>query len=338
MNYPNTIGFPSDGESIEEIADRISQSSTAEVKPRLTSGLERDGDQRTYSAADFLEKEPRSPALEPSTGGGSSAGPRPYQHSARISSAHDQIRDAHRRPEWNALGTPEIVAEAWEIVLEKIAAAKDAMATIPVVMRKAEADRAAALADAKEPTVLPSPGDARAWAEQQALSAIAAARAARVKYDRLVEENLEEHAANLAASVPTEVEAITARVAGLRASLVALREGVRAVVEVESARVAGHRGKSMPIAVRLDVLDKIEEELAALRSIAEEPTEIKLVPSLKERAAIAAQARQVVGGITASIIRLARVEAGERYEHTAYTRGIPQHVLENAENSARYGV
>lgn len=335
MSYPNTIGYPSDGEPIEATADRIASSRAAEVKMPLKGGLERDHLEPSYSARQFLEREPKSPATEPATGGRSS-GPHRYVHSARISAADDGIREAHRRPEWHALGAPEPVALAWEDVLEKIAAAKDAMGSIPAVMAKAERDRAALLTDADAPTVLPSPGDARAWAEEQALAAIRAAKKARADYDRLLEDHLDEHAANLAATVPTQAEAIGARVAGLKSDLVTLREGVRAVAEVAGAE-SGRRSKSLPRAVPLGLLDDIERELADLQAVADEPSEVALVPSLRERAAIAAQARQVVGGISSSMVRLARIEAGEAYAFTSHTKGIPQHVLHNAEQAARFG-
>ena len=296
MTYPGTINFPNDDDqSLEDIADRVS-TRRADIQRPPSSGMQRDVEQKTWSAADFLDKQPATPAVEPATGG-AVRGPRDFQHTAAMSMAHNQIRDAHRRPAWHALGTPQVVAEAWQDVLDKLQAAKDAMAQVPVVMAKAERDRAAALTDASEPTVLPSPGDARAWAEVQASGAIVAARTARAEYDRLVQENLEEHAGNLQAAVPSEAEAISAR-----------------------------------------VLDEVAKELEVLRSIASDPTEVALTPSLRDRQIIHRQAQQIPGGVTSQIVDLARREKAEDYKHTQFTRGIPQHVLDNAENSARYGI
>ncbi|WP_191563450.1 hypothetical protein [Janibacter melonis] len=304
---------------------------------RPKSGMTGAEAPETYDPAQFVGKEPASPPVLPSTGGGSSSGGglSGFVHSGSMSLLHNQIRDLHRREDFHEIGAPEKMGDAWQAVLEAKAEADAAMRAVPVEMRKAEQARADALAGATEPVALPSPADARVWAEQQARTKITTALEARRRYDAIVVEVRAEHAANLAAAVPSEGEVIRAAVSGLRAKVERLRQGVSAVVEVAASDDTTRSRRSLPRRTDLAALEALEAELEALADIAATPTEPRCEPRMSERRAIAEAARQAVSP-TPDYIELARIERGEGYSVSRFTEGTPDFMLDGAAVAARY--
>lgn len=314
---------------ITETAEKIERTGPTEVQAPLRTGMLRDDSEpKTYNPADFIGDRPAGPALMPSSRGGW-AGPRDYVESYTIGAAHNGVRDAHKRPAWHSIAEPKEMAAAWRDVLVAHKAVTVALAAIPQAMGKAAADGAAALETADAPVALPSVSDARRWAERKALEAIAACRSARAKYDEIVVSHRAEHAASLAASVPSEAEEIKAAVDGLRRRVERLRAGVDAVVEVALAADSSAAGRSTGRPANLGVLDDLERELGVLADVAATPTEPRITPSMGERKLIAHEMTQTAG-LTQAALDLARTEHAEGYRHTAFTRGIPAHVIENA--------
>lgn len=337
----------SDTHDLEQLADEIM--STGEQQPstptaierahadgaRLTSGMERGGPTR-YDPATFLDKPAKDgPRLEPSARRGSSS-PSQYVTAPGISNLDNKVAEARRRPDDATLGETKQAAAAWSDFVAAADEARRLVRGIPAAMRRAEVARAEALADpGDEPPALPSSADARAHAEAVAGKALRHALDLRKAYDEVVIETAGERLEGLEKAVPQQAEEIVARVADLRAAVVALRAGVRTLTEA-AGEARGLRPRSLPTAVRLEELDALEAEVARLAEIAADPAEPAIVPSLRERAYIHKQAQLAVGGITAATVELARIEKSEEYRHTQYTRGIPTHVLENAAEQAQY--
>lgn len=316
-------------DDITQLAETIERPAPTGIEAPLRTGMLRDDSEpKTYNPADFIGDRPAGPALVPTSGRGWT-GSRSYVVSDHLSMAHNAVRDAHKRPAWHSIAEPADMAAAWQDVLDAHAAVTAALAAIPQAMGKAAADGAAALETAEEPVVLPSVSDARRWAEGKALEAIAACRTARAKYDQIVVSGRAEHAAKLAASVPTEAEEIKAAVDGLRQRVERLRAGVDAVVEVALAADRNAAGRSTGRPANLGVLDDLERELGVLADVAATPTEPRITPSMGERRMIAHEMTQTAG-LTQAALDLARTEHAEGYRHTAFTRGIPAHVIENA--------
>lgn len=302
---------------------------------RLTSGMERGGATR-YDPATFMDKPDKdAPALLPQQGRGGSSGSTRYVMSAGISSLDHAVREARRRPDDATLGETKAAATAWAEFLTAADEARAAVVDVPAAMRRAADARSAALAEAAGPVVLPSVADARAYAETLAGRALRHALDLRKTYDDVVEETAGERLAGLEQAVPQQAEAIVARVADLRAAVVALRAGVTKLTYA-AGEARGLRPRSLPTAVRLDLLDELEAEVSRLAEVAADPAEPAITPSLREREAIVRASHMAVGGITAAIVDLARIEKAEEYKHTAHTRGIPTHVLENAAAQAQF--
>lgn len=337
----------SDHHDLEQIADEIMARGEQHTAPpsaierardagtRLSSGLERGGDPVRYDPATFLEKpDTDAPLLEPQQGRGSSGSTR-YVMSAGISSLDHRVREARRRPDDAVLGETKAAATAWAAFLTAADEARALVVDIPAAMRRAADARAAALADADGPVVLPSVADARAHAEAVAGRALRRALDLRKAYDDVVEETAGERLAGLEQAVPQQAEEIVARVADLRSAVVALRAGVTTLTHA-AGEARGLRPRSLPTAVRLEELDALEAEVSQLAAIAADPAEPAITPSLREREAIVRASHMAVGGITAAIVDLARIEKAEAYKHTAHTRGIPTHVLDNAAAQAQF--
>lgn len=303
---------------------------------RVTSGLERDGEPTRYDPSTFLDKPDRSaPALEPSARRGSSASTN-YVTAAGISNLDSKVHEARRRPDDAVLGETKQAAAAWSDFVAAADEARRLVQGIPAAMRRAEVARAEALADpGDEPFALPSSADARAHAEAVAGKALRHALDLRRAYDDVVLETAGERLEGLEQAVPQQAAEIVSRVADLRAAVVALRAGVTTLTYA-AGEARGLRPRSLPTAVRLDLLDELEAEVAQLAEIAADPAEPAITPSLREREAIVRASHMAVGGITAAIVDLARIEKSEEYRHTSHTRGIPQHVLDNAAAAAQY--
>ncbi|RWU85459.1 hypothetical protein CWN80_00220 [Janibacter hoylei PVAS-1] len=303
---------------------------------RMTSGMERGNGPTRYDPATFMDKPAKdSPRLEPSARRGSSS-PSQYVMAPGISNLSHLVHEARRRPDDATLGETKAAATAWSDFVAAADEARAAVGDVPAAMRRAADERAAALADPGEnPTVLPSVADARAHAEAVAGKALRHALDLRKAYDDVVLETAGERLAGLEKAVPQQAEAIVARVADLRAAVVALRAGVTTLTYA-AGEERGLRPRSLPTAVRLEELDALEAEVRQLAAIAADPAEPAITPSLRERAYIHKQAQLAVGGITAATVELARIEKSEEYRHTQYTRGIPTHVLENAAEQAQY--
>lgn len=318
---------------ITDLAARIEQSGPAAPPPAAPRPESRLGAERPEVTVEdpgkylSLGDGPAAPALAATRSGWT--GPRDYVESYAIGAARNAVRNAHKRPAWHAIGEPEEMAKSWQDVLDAHAAVTVALAAIPQAMGKAAADSAAALEHADEPVALPSVADARRWAERKAFEAIAVCRSTRAKYDEIVVSHREQHAAKLAASVPAEADEIRAAVDGLRARVERLRAGVDAVVEVALADDPGAAGRSTGRPTDLGILDDLEQELRVLADVAATPTEPRLTPSMGERRMIAHEMTQTAG-LTQAALDLARTEHAEGYRFTAFTRGIPAHVIENA--------
>lgn len=326
-NYPGTIGFPSDGESIEATADKIEASSAAEIKPRPTSGLERGTEPTRYDPATFIAKAGPAPATLPATRGSSSSSQ--YVMADGLSALHHKVRDALRREDDATLGETKQAAKAWVKVEALADEAEQLVRAIPFVMRDARVARSEALAAAgDEPVVLPSEADARAHAERRAAEACRAALAARAAYDQAVADTASERLAGLQKAIPVEAAEVVGRVADLRSTVERLRQGVATLADA-AGEEPGRMSAQMPTAVKLEVLDKLEAEVAALAAVAEEPSEPAIRPRLPQRAAIARRARQAVSGLTPEVLELARVERREGFKQTDWTRSIPDYVLAN---------
>ncbi|MHA7126311.1 hypothetical protein ACRTEC_08005 [Janibacter indicus] len=302
---------------------------------RMTSGLERGNGPTRYNPADFLDKPDRDgPRLLPATRGGSSS-PSQYVTAPGLSALDHKVHDARRRPDDATLGETKAAAAAWSDFVAAADEARALVGDVPAAMRRAGDARAVALAEADGPVVLPSVADARAYAEALAGRALRRALDLRQAYDDVVEETAGERLEGLEKAVPQQAEEIVARVADLRSAVVALRAGVTTLTHA-AGEARGLRPRSLPTAVRLDVLDQLEAEVERLAKIASDPAEPAIVPSLREREAIVRASHMAVGGITAAIVDLARIEKAEAYKHTAHTRGIPAHVLENAAAQAQF--
>lgn len=302
---------------------------------RLTTGMER-GEPTRFDPATVMERPDQdAPALLPATRRGSSS-PSQYVTAAGISALDSKVHEARRRPDDATLGETKQAATAWAAFVAAADEARRLVQGIPAAMRRAADERANALAEAEGPaTVLPSVADARAYAETVAGRALRHALDLRQAYDDVVEETSGERLEGLEKAVPQQAEDIVARVADLRAAVVALRAGVTTLTHA-AGEARGLRPRSLPTAVRLDLLDALEAEVARLAEIAVDPAEPALVPSLREREAIVRASHMAVGGLTAEIVDLARIEKSEEYKYTAHTRGIPAHVLDNAAAAAQY--
>ncbi|WP_434967354.1 hypothetical protein [Janibacter indicus] len=303
---------------------------------RMTSGLERDGEPTRYDPSTFLDKPDRSaPALEPSARRGSSASTN-YVTAAGLSALDHAVREAMRRPDDAVLGETKQAAAAWSDFVAAADEARRLVQGIPAAMRRAEVARAEALADpGDEPFALPSSADARAHAEAVAGKALRHALDLRRAYDDVVLETAGERLEALEKTVPQQAAEIVSRVADLRSAVVALRAGVTTLTHA-AGEARGLRPRSLPTAVRLEELDALEAEVARLAEIAADPAEPAIVPSLREREAIVRASHMAVGGLTAAIVDLARIERSEEFRHTSHTRGIPAHVLENAAAQAQF--
>lgn len=330
---------------LEQIADGIIADSTTESRivsavaegGRLTAGLEREDSRERIDPGRYLDKADKSAgALMPADGkSGASSHPR-YVTSAGISHLDHQVHEARRRDEDAELGETQAAAKAWTDFVAAADEARRLVRDIPLAMRRAEIARADALADPGEsPVALPSVADSRAHAEAVAGKALRHALDLRRRYDGVVEETAGDRLESLSSSVPAEAAAIVERVSDLKAAVVALRAGVRTLTHAAGAET-GRCPRSLPTAVRLEVLDDLEAEVGRLAEVAAEPSEAVLRPSLRERALIHRQSLMAVGSITAATIDLARTEKSEGYKHTQYTRGIPEHVLDNAAAQAQY--
>lgn len=332
---------------LEQIADQIvnggpAESSTSRIVSataeggRLTSGLEREDSNEQIDPSRYMPKADTSaPALLPATrsGGGSHRG---YVMSAGISHLDHQVHEARRRDEDAELGETKAAAKAWTHFVAAADEARRLVRDVPLAMRHAEIARAEVLADpGSSPVALPSVVDARSHAEAVAGKALRHALDLRRRYDEVVVSTAGDRLESLSSSVPAEASAIVSRVADLRAAVVALRAGVQTLTHAAGAS-AGRRPRSLPTAVRLEVLDDLEAEVGRLAEVAADPSEPVLRPTRQEREYIHRQAGMAVGGITAAIIDLARIEKAEGYKHTQYTRGIPEHVLDNAAAQAQH--
>lgn len=334
-----------DFNDLETLADEILAAGEQQSPPsalerahaegaRLTSGMQRGGRTR-YNPADFLDKpDPDAPRLEPSPRRGSS-GSTNYVTADGLSALDHAVRDARRRPDDAVLGETPAAAQAWADFVAAADEARALVVDVPAAMRRAADERSAALAEADGPVVLPSVADARAYAETVAAKALRRALELRKTYDDVVLETAGERLAGLEQAVPQQAEAIVARVADLRAAVVALRAGVTTLTHA-AGEARGLRPRSLPTAVRLEGLDALEAEVARLAEVAKDPAEPAIVPSLREREAIVRASHMAVGGLTAAIVDLARIERSEEYKYTAHTRGIPTHVLDNAAAAAQY--
>lgn len=323
---------------LEATAAAIESNRPADVRMPLRSGLERPDSTQPVNPAQFMPKaDPDAPRLLPaSRGGGGGGGGGKYVTSAGISYLSDKVAEARRRDADAVLGETKAAAKSWADFVTAADQAKALVRDIPAAMSRANAARAEALADPGEhPVVLPSVADARAHAEALAGKALRHALELRRRYDAAVEESAGDRLAQLEKEVPTQAAEILARVADLKAAVLALRAGVTTLTHA-AGEARGQRPRSLPTAVRLDLLDDLEKEVRTLTEVAADPSEPALAPSLRERAYIHQQAQMAVGGITAATVELARVEASESYRYTQYTRGIPQHVLDNAAEQAQY--
>lgn len=335
----------SDTHDLEQIADEILAAGEQHTAPsamerahaegaRLSSGLERGGATR-YDPAQFMEKPDKdAPRLETSARRGPSS-PSQYVMAPGISNLSAKVAEARRRPDDATLGETKAAAQAWAEFLTAADEARALVGDVPAAMSRAADARAAALADAEGPVVLPSVADARAHAETVAGRALRRALDLRQAYDDVVIETAGERLAALEKAVPRQAEEIVARVADLRSAAVALRAGVTTLTHA-AGEARGLRPRSLPTAVRLEELDALEAEVSRLAEIAVDPAEPAITPSLREREAIVRASQMAVGGITAAIVDLARIEKAEEYQHTSHTRGIPTHVLDNAAAAAQY--
>ena len=336
-----------DHNDLETLADEIlaagEQQQTAptalerarDAGTRLSSGLERGDGPVRYNPATFLEKPGAdAPRLEPSARRGASS-PSQYVMAPGISNLSAKVAEARRRPDDAVLGETKKAATAWAAFLAGADEARALVVDIPAAMRRAADARSAALAEAEGPVVLPSVADARAYAETLAGRALRRALDLRKTYDDVVLETAGERLEGLEQAVPQQAAEIVARVADLRAAVVALRAGVTSLTYA-AGEARGLRPRSLPTAVRLDVLDDLEAEVARLAEVASDPAEPAIVPSLREREAIVRASHMAVGGLTAAIVDLARIERAEEFRHTSHTRGIPTHVLDNAAEQAQF--
>lgn len=311
--------------------------SAVESGARLTSGSERGGEPTRYDPGTFLSPADKAaPATPPQQARSGGSVGTTYVTSAAISSLDHKVHEARRRDDDATLGETKAAAKAWSAFVDAADESRCLVRDVPAAMARAESARAEALADPGDtPVTLPSVADARVHAEAVAGKALRHALELRTAYDQVVQETAGERLDSLASSVPKEAAAIVSRVSDLKAAVVALRAGVRSLTH--AAAEPGRRApRSLPTAARLDVLDDLETEVARLAEVAADPSEPVLRPSLRERAAIHRQASMAVGGITAATVDLARIEKSEDYRHTAYTRGIPEHVLDNAAAQAQY--
>lgn len=325
-----------------DTAATIEQTGAADLKAHPTSGMQRpDAESTQYDPDSFgrvLDGD-RGGDTMPITPGQRSPRPliehrRPYVHSGPVSAAHNRVGELHRRPAHHEIATPKKVAAAWDKVIEAIEAANVAIRAIPQGVAEAEAERATRLDQATEAVVLPSSADVRAYLETVAIKACRAAEEERRRYDGLVTELTDEHLAALEKQVPAEAAKIRERVADLTTAIERLRQRVAAIVEVAGSKDKSTMPASMPGQADLAALEAIEQELAALEQVTQQPTQPRISPTLRQRQAIANHARQVPGGLTAEVIDLARIEEAEAYRYTSHTRGIPRGVLENARVAA----
>lgn len=326
MTYPDTDPRAHLDEAVED-------SGAAYVRPsvRLSTGSERDDDETgPVNPALYLpRKESSAPVVE--SGRRGRATPGSFVHSTGISNSHSRVHDARRRPSSHKIAAPKKVVSAWDRVITACDEADRLVREIPLSMAAANEARSRVLAEATEPVVLPSAADARAFAEQQASAACRAAIKARADYDALVVALAPEWAASLGDEVPKMSADILARVEGLEADLVALREATQAYVDQAGAAQQGRLPARMPSTARLDGLAQITQEAAALAATAANPTQPDIQPPAHEREEIMLRNRNALGP-TPEVITLCRIEEQEDYRFTSLTRGLyPPHVLRAAE-------
>lgn len=323
------------GQTLSDVMNEVeSDSPPAEVHHKLTSGMERrDSDSGPVDPAQFLGKDAPAPVeRSPASDSGGLYG---FIHTDQVTTLHRHARDAARRDETAVLGETNAEKKAWSQVIAAAQEMDDAVADVSAAMARANRARQEAVSGAVEPVALPSTADARAHAEHRVTEAYKSVKAARASYDEVVEKSGGDRAKNLQASVPKAAADINERVAGLKAAILSLRGGVDALLDASFAAAPAGRGRTgNPSKADLSSLDAIEAEVEALVKAAESPTKKLLRPSLSERARIAEQARQAVGGLSSEMIGLARTEAAEGYEHTSHSRGIDPATLASAEQRA----
>lgn len=263
-----------------------------------------------------------SPALAPQqtrSSGGSST----YVHSYAVSAAQYAVRDMPPRPAHHAVARLERLDEAWAAVEDAKVKAHAAVDAIPAGLRKAETERARAIAEATAPVVLPTSTDVRSFLEREAMTACRAAVAERRRYDALAEELADQIADALVSSVPAQADAVLGRVRDLTSAVRELRQAADAVITAAHAAAPGRERSPLPREADISSLAALEVEVTALAAVAATPTRTRLEPSLDRRAQINAEQMHTPGGFTEDFLALAKVERAEKYEHTRHTWGVP---------------
>lgn len=256
---------------------------------------------------------------QPRRSGGSST----YVHNYAVSAAQYAVRDMPPRPAHHAVAGFDKLDAAWTAVEDANAKAHAAVDAIPAGIRKAETERARALAEATAPVVLPTSADVRSFLEREAMTACRAAVAERKRYDVVSEELADQIADALATSVPSQADAVLERVRDLEAAVRDLRRAADAVVTSAFEAAPGRERAPLPRETRLGDLADLETEVRALAEVASAPTRPRLEPSLERRAQINAEQMHTPGGFTEDFLALAKVERAEKYEHTRHTWGVP---------------
>lgn len=332
----------SDHLTTEQLAEQIETTPADETHPALDpdrqrprSGMQRDTEGGSVDPAQYLGKaDPTTPTASPATGRSRA----PFVHSDAVSSIASRAREAARvgaLPAFHLVAPTEAMRQAWQAVQDAWTAAGEALALVPVKVAEAEVERGRLAGRADEPVALPSPQDVRAHYDAKAVAACQAVLAARAEYDRVVEAERDAHHASLEKSIPSLSSEVLEKVGDLEQAVRDLRTGVEAFVDVAGNSSPEVMPAALPHRADLSGLAALEQEVEELQTVAESPSQPRITPSLRERAAIMQRSHAAVGGLTSEVIDLARRERLEEYRWTAHTRAVPESVLENAAAQAQ---
>lgn len=313
--------------SAETESDLMGAPEPGSTRPK--SGATIVDTRRTYDPADFADKPGPAPAVLPSSG---RSAVRHYVASSSVSTWRNRAQEAARLgslPASQSVAPTKKMREAWKAVLAAWDEAHEAARLIPTKIAEAEQERAEQVGQSEEPVTLPSASDVRAHWDARAVEALRRVVDLREEYDATVEAEADAHHAALGKSIPGQSADVLARVADLSAAIRDLREGVAAYVEVAGSSSPDVMPARLPRAADLAALDAIEDEVAALQRVCEEPSQPRISPTLSERRRIAAEAARVPSGLTAELLGLARRERAEEFRHTSLTKGIPGSVLDS---------
>lgn len=327
----------------EELADQIAGDANGTSHPVLDpgrqrphSGMQRDTEGGPVDPAQYLGKaDPATPTASPTTGRSRA----PFVHSDAVSSIASRAREAARvgaLPAFHLVAPTEAMRQAWQVVRDAYSVAEEALALVPVKVAEAEVERGRLAGQADEPVALPSQQDVRAHYDAKVLAACQQVVSARVDYDRVVVEEKQAHTALLEQSIPSLSSDVLERVRDLEQAVRDLRTGVEAFVDVAGNSSPEVMSAALPHRADLSALAALEQEVEQLQAVAESPSQPRITPSLRERAAIMQRSHAAVGGLTSEVIDLARRERQEDFRWTAHTRAVPESVLANAAAQAQY--